>query len=570
MHNGMKHSLGLILLVMGCVRAIAQPEERAFTHADSLRGGWTAFRWCYDVTYYHLNVRIDPSSDSISGSNEIRFNVLNDCTTLQVDLFKNMEVDSIVLDGKSRCSVRRDGNAMFVTSPIPMRTGEHRSLTIWYDGKPVVARRPPWDGGFIWTKDSTGNPWVAVTCEGTGASLWWPNKDHPADEPDSMLISITVPPGLEDVSNGRLRSKTAEPDGWSRYDWFVSYPINNYCVTVNVGKFAHFSDTFVDHDTLTLDYYVLPQNLDRARRQFVQVKSMLSAFEYYFGPYPFVRDGYKLVDAPHNGMEHQSCVAYGNGYVNGYRGSASSAEGLTFDFIIVHESAHEWWGNSVTAADMADMWIHESFGAYAEALYVEKQLGREASLRYINAKKQNVRNTAPIQGKYGLNNEGSSDMYDKGQLVLNTLRSSLNNDSLWFAILRGMQRRFQYWTISYDSIVSYVSTASGKDYGPFFDQYFRHAALPRFDAFVIERGDSSFLRFRWNGSVSGFAMPVEVTAGNGWRRRIVPTASWQSLFLGTGVDPQAFRVDEDLFYCDPHIRRMYIEPHAPVSPMGMF
>ncbi len=550
--------------------ASSQSRERTFTHADSLRGGWTPFRWCYDVSFYHLDVRIDPAAQTVMGSNEVRFTVLDDCTTLQVDLFKNMELDSVVLDGGKRCAVRRDSNAMFITAPVALRKGEHHSFLIYYGGKPVVARRPPWDGGFTWTKDSTGGPWVAVTCEGKGASLWWPNKDHPADEPDSMLISITVPPGLEDVSNGRLRSREVLPDGWTRFNWFVSSPINNYCVTVNIGKFAHFSDTYRNSDTVTLDYYVLPQNLEKAKRQFVQVKSMLDAFQYYFGPYPFVRDGYKLVDAPHNGMEHQSCVAYGNGYTNGYRGSASSAEGLTFDFIIIHESAHEWWGNSVTASDNADMWIHESFAAYAEALYVERQLGREASLRYINAKKQNVRNTAPMQGIYGLNDEGSGDMYDKGQLVLNTLRSAIDNDSLWIAILRGIQSRYRYKTISYDTIVTYISEVTGKDYHPFFDQYFRHAGIPRLDAFVVKRGDSTSVRYRWSGVVPGFTMPVEIDPGNGTWKRVTATTSWQYLMFGPDADPRLFRVDEERFYCDPHIVRTYLDPKAPSSLWMMF
>ena len=551
--------------------AEAQPgRDRTFTHADSLRGGWTKFRWCYDVTYYHLNVRIDPSAKTVFGSNEMRFTVLESFATMQIDLFRNMGLDSILLDGSIRCTFRRDENAVFVTAPTRLNKGERHDLVVYYGGAPIVARRPPWDGGFIWTKDSTGGPWVAVTCEGTGASLWWPNKDHPADEPDSMLISVTIPPGLEDVSNGRLRSRTVLPDGWTRFDWFVSYPINNYCVTVNIGKFAHFSDTFVNGDALTLDYYVLPQNLARAEKQFAQVKGMLDAFEFYFGPCPFRRDGYKLVESPHNGMEHQSCVAYGNGYANGYRGAASSPEGMTFDFIIIHESAHEWWGNNVTAADNADMWIHESFGAYAEALYVEKQLGREASLRYINAKRQNVRNEAPMQGKYGLNNDGSSDMYDKGQLVLNTLRSSLDNDSLWFSILRGIQWTYRYKTITYDTIVNYISMRSGKGVRTFFDQYYRHASLPRFDAYVVKQGDSVRIRFRWTADDSAFAMPLKLNIGNGRGISINPSASWQTAALPNDTDPWSVDVDDSLYYCATRIVRSYLVPQAPIPHRGMF
>ncbi|MGA9119274.1 MAG: M1 family metallopeptidase [Bacteroidota bacterium] len=562
--------LAAALLSSGITRSQTTQPEKTFTHADSLRGAWTALRWCYDVTFYHLDVRIDPDSQTVEGSNDIRFTVLQDCTELQIDLFKNMDLRSVSLDGRQPCTFVRDGNAVFVSMPVRLRKGENHSLLLAYGGKPIVARRPPWDGGFIWTKDSTGGPWVAVTCEGTGASLWWPNKDHPADEPDSMLISITVPSGLEDISNGRLRAKTAVGRGWTRYDWFVSYPINNYCVTVNIGKFAHFADTFTGIDTVSLDYYVLPQNLERAKRQFAQVKTMLAAFESSFGPYPFARDGYKLVDAPHNGMEHQSCVAYGNGYTNGYRGISSSAEGQTFDFIIIHESAHEWWGNSVTASDNADMWIHESFAAYAEALYVEKELGREASLRYINAKKQNVRNAAPMQGMYGLNDEGSGDMYDKGQLVLNTLRSSLDNDSLWFAVLRGIQSRYRYKTVSYDTLVNYLSEATGRDLHPFFDQYYRHAALPRLDLFVTKHGDSVSVRYRWAGTTEGFEMPVKVTSAEGVWSTIYPKSAWQSLTVDPHLDPWAFKVAENLFYCDIHIVHTYINPQVPLPGRRIF
>jgi aminopeptidase N len=552
----------IVLLAPGTAGSQLLQPGRTFTRADTLRGAWTALRWCYDVTYYHLDVRVDPSLKSVEGSNEIRFTVVDDCTRLQIDLFKNMHLHDALLDGTTTCTFTRDENAVLVSFPMPLHKGEKHALLLRYGGEPIVARRPPWDGGFIWTRDSTGGPWVAVTCEGTGASLWWPNKDHPADEPDSMLISVSVPPGLEDISNGRLRGKTTGPDGWTRYDWFVSYPVNNYCVTVNIGKFAHFSDTYRGIDTVSLDYYVLPQNLERAKRQFVQAKTMLAAFEHYFGPYPFARDGYKLVDAPHNGMEHQSCVAYGNGYTNGYRGIASSAEGLTFDFIIIHESAHEWWGNSVTAADNADLWIHESFAAYAEALYVERDLGRDASLRYINAKKQNVRNAEPMQGTYGLNDEGSGDMYDKGQLALNTLRSSLDNDSLWFGALRGIQDHFKYETVSYDSIVNYITAFTGADVHPFFDQYVRHASLPRLDVVVAKHGDTVTARYRWSGAVKDFAMPVKVTTGMGTWALIRPTAAWQTLDLNPNLDPWAFTVAEDLFYCDVHITRTYIDPQA--------
>jgi aminopeptidase N len=400
---------------------------------------------------------------------------------------------------------------------------------------------------------------VAVACQGTGASLWWPNKDHQSDEPDSMLIRVTVPPGLMDVSNGRLRGVTTLADGWSRYDWFVSSPINNYCVTVNVGRFAHFTDLFAGEDSLTLDYYVLPENLERARRQFAQVKPMLESFEYWFGPYPFARDGFKLVESPHLGMEHQSAIAYGNGYRNGYRGTSSSAYGLLFDFIIVHESAHEWWGNSVTARDPADMWIHESFGAYAEALYLERQLGAAAALDYVVSRRTRVRNDAPIAGPPNVNREGSSDMYDKGQLVLNTLRHAMHNDSLWRATLRALQREYRHRTVSREDIVGCINRTSGVDWTPFFDQYLGYRTLPRLELSITRSGSETSLRYRWRADVATFDMPVRLDLGAGRDVWLRPTSAWTVAALGD-VQPEEIHLPEREFYCDVSLDVTHLLP----------
>ena len=521
----------------------------------------TPLRTCYDVLYYQLDVKIDPGQESVKGTSTIRFAIVSDFTTLQVDLFPNMEIQQILLEGKTRLAFSREFGAVFIRFPEIMKQGTIREITVQYRGKPVVAKNPPWDGGFTWTRDSTGNPWVVVTCQGTGASLWWPNKDHRSDEPDSMLISVTVPPGLEDISNGRLRSRTVLPDGWTRFDWFVSYPINNYCVTVNVGKFAHFSDRHVNGDTLTLDYYVMPEHLAAAREQFRQVDPMLSSYEHWFGKYPFYRDGYKLVECPHTGMEHQSAVAYGNRYLEGYRGRASSPVGLKFDFIIIHESAHEWWGNSITAKDPADMWIHESFGAYAEALYVESLYGRSQSLAYINGKKPNVSNSSPIIGVFNVNREGSGDMYDKGQLVLNTLRSVINNDSLWLSTLRGLYEAFRYKTITGRDVVEYVCDRTGQNLHYFFDQYLGHAKLPRLRMVVSRKGEEVTASYRWEADVPDFHMPVKVAIAEDSLGFIYPSASWQKTRLALN-DPAEFRVAEDEFYFDLALSRVYIDPRA--------
>jgi aminopeptidase N len=559
----------LALFCIGCLeRTSAQPRSpRPVTRADTLRGMLTPLRTCYDVTFYHLDVRVDPEKRFVSGSNATTFRVVEPFLRMQIDLYENMRIKGVTLDDEAApLKVEREFNAVFIDIGRRLELGTVHTVTVEYEGQPQVAMNPPWGGGFTWEKDKVGNPWVVVTCQGAGASLWWPNKDHQSDEPDSMLISIAVPPGLEDVSNGRLRAKTAMPDGWTRYDWFVSYPINNYNVTVNIGRFSHFSDVYTSgRDTLDLDYYVMPENLEKATVHFQQVKPMLGCFEKYFGKFPFWHDGYKLIECPHTGMEHQTAVAYGNWYIQGYRGRASSSVGLKFDFIIIHESSHEYWGNSVTAKDVADMWIHESFGAYTEALYVECLYGREESLRYINAKKQNVGNQTPIIGQYNVNRPGSGDMYDKGQLVLNTLRSVLGNDSLWFAIIKGLAETFKYRSVTAEDVIAFINTAAGKDLTYFFDQYLRNAKAPQLQISLTRKGDKVTARYRWNADVEGFRMPVKVTTGRERWGLIEPTTTWQTVELGD-IDPAEFKVAEDLFYIDLRVTRQYLDPQTPEFP----
>ncbi len=528
-----------------------QRTNREPTRAEILRGSLRPERTCYDVTAYDLDVRIDPATQLLAGSNVMTFRTVTDFQTMQVDLFTNMAIEKILLDGQAPATFTREFGAVFVKLPEQVRKGTTHAVTVCYSGKPQVARRPPWDGGFTWTNDAEGNPWVVVTCQGTGASLWWPCKDHQSDEPDRMTIAVTVPPGLEDISNGRLRSKTVQPDGWTRFEWVVSYPINNYCVTINIGKYAHWSDeyTYPDGEKLTLDYYVEPDNLEKAKSQFQQAKMMLTAYNQYFGKYPFIRDGFKLIECPHTGMEHQTAVAYGNRYQGGYRGRASSAIGREFDFIIVHECAHEWWGNNVTAKDPADMWIHESFGAYAESLFVEYHYGHEEALRYINGKRRNVRNDRPIIGQYGLNRPGSGDMYDKGQLVLNTLRSVINDDQKWFALLRGLQDTFRLQTVTADDIFGYINRKSGKDLTYFFDQYFKHSALPRLLVETRKDGDVVTARYRWQADVPGFRMPVKVMTSPGRYDWVKPASKWKTIRL-KGMEPGDFKVAADYFLID--------------------
>ncbi len=552
-----------------CFAALIAQQDAAplvYTRADTLRGMLTRVRSCYDVTYEHLDVKIDTLHKAIAGSNTIQFRATDNFETMQVDLFANMNVDSITIDKGERALYDREINAVFVHLPVPVKRGSMHEVRFYYSGSPQVAANPPWQGGFTWTHDKQGNPWIVVTCQGTGASLWWPNKDHQSDEPDSMLISITVPKGLEDVSNGKLRSTVTLPGGWTRFDWFVGNPINNYNVTVNIGKFAHFSEMFRgEEQVFSLDYYVMPENLEKAKIQFQQVKPMLKCYEKFYGPYAFARDGYKLVESPHNGMEHQSAVAYGNLYIQGYRGRASSLVGLKFDFIIVHESAHEWWGNSLTSADIADMWIHESFGAYSEALYVEYLYGRNESLAYINGKKSNVRNDRPIIGVYNVHKQGSGDMYDKGQLVLNTLRSVVDNDSLWFATIRGIATTYRRKIVTADDIFRFINEKTGKDLGYFFDQYLKHSKIPSLQVVVTKKGNDVSARYRWNAEVENFRMPIKVTTAPGKMEFIYPTTSWQTLKLGLN-DPSEFAVAEDLFLVDARVSRSYLDPNLPEQP----
>ncbi len=548
-----------IALILRVSLSMAQSNDtNTFTRADTLRGMLTPLRTCYDVTYYHLDVKVNPATQFVSGSNTIQFKATKDFKRMQIDLVENMEIDKI-MQGNKQMKFERELGAVYINFPEMLKANSTHNIQVFYSGKPKVSARPPWDGGFTWTMDKSGNPWIAVTVQGDGAYLWWPNKEHQSDEPDSMLISITIPNDLMNISNGCLRDKTDLGNGLTKWDWFVSYPINNYNVTLNIAKYSHFDDIYIneDSDTLRLDYYVLPYNIEKAKKQFQQVKPMLTCFEKLFGKYPFYRDGYKLVESPHNGMEHQSAIAYGNDYRNGYRSRASSEYGLMFDFIIIHESSHEWWGNSMTSKDIADMWIHESFGAYAEALYVECMYGYDAYLKYQNGKKFGVRNNRPIIGIYNVNNAGSGDMYNKGSLVLHTLRNVIDNDRLWFDIIYGIHDKFKYQTVTANDIFNFINKETGKDYSYFFDQYFKHTSIPELRIIVTKQGDKVTARYRWHAEVKNFKMPVKVTTGKDKYEFIYPTAAWQTTVLGD-INPREFKVAEHLFYVNVDLRLSYL------------
>ena len=502
----------------------------AYTRADSLRGGQPPERTCYDITYYHLDVRLDVAQRAIGGSNLFRFTATRDFTRLQFDLFANLTVGRVLYKGKA-VPFTREANAVFVTFPQAIKQGSRDEFTVEYSGQPTVAKKAPWDGGLVFTQDAAGQPWVATACQGVGASIWWPCKDQQADEVDSMTISVAVPAGLKDVSNGRLRGTKKLPGGYTRYDWAVSNPINNYDVALNVGNYQHFADVYQgEKGPLTLDYWVLPENLEKAKTQFAaNVKPMLKSMEYWFGPYPFYKDGYKLVDAPHLGMEHQSAVAYGNHYQNGYLGRDRSGTGWgeKWDFIIIHESGHEWFGNNITTKDIADMWVHESFTTYSEALFVESQFGKQAGQEYLHGQRRNIQNDAPIIGPYGVNKEGSGDMYDKGSNLLNLLRVSINDDARWRGILRGLSQTFYHQTVTGQQVIDYINKEAGRDYSRVFAQYLQHATLPVLEM-RVEKGQ---LLGRWVASVPGFDLPVRLRVKGGEYRFVQPTTKWAPLDL---------------------------------------
>ncbi|MEM9144432.1 MAG: M1 family metallopeptidase, partial [Bacteroidota bacterium] len=422
-----KFIISILLWTISLHTSLAQN----FTEQDTLRGSITPERSWWDLNYYHLDVTVDPEKKYISGSNTIRYRVLEAGQVLQVDLQPPMKIESVWQDGKA-LRFQSKGNAHFVHLEKNQKEGRFNSVKIMYSGHPKVAQNAPWDGGFSWETDNRGKPFIATSCQGLGASVWWPNKDHMYDEVDSMAISVTVPKNLMDISNGRLR-KIEEDQDTKTYHWFVKSPINNYGVNLNIAEYTHFASTYEgEAGTLTLDYYVLPQNYDKAQKQFQQVPQMLRAFEHWFGPYPFYADGYKLVEVPYLGMEHQSSVTYGNQYKNGYLGTdlSRSGWGLKFDFIIIHESGHEWFANSITNKDIADMWIHESFTAYSESLFLDYYYGPEAAADYVIGTRALIKNDRPIIGPYDVNQEGSGDMYYKGANMLHTLRQLLEDDKL--------------------------------------------------------------------------------------------------------------------------------------------
>lgn len=525
--------------------------SQKFTYSDSLRGNLSEFRSCYDVFYYDLDITVDDYQQKIINSyNNIHIKAISNFQTIQIDLFENLKIHSIQFEHK-KLEFQRIHNAVFINFPRLINENEKISFKVLYSGKPRVAVNPPWDGGFSWEKDNNGNPWVGVSCQGLGASSWWPCKDHQSDEPDSMKITSTVRYPLQLISNGKKKSdKTFFCEELqskaNKSSWYVSYPINNYNVTLCIGDYKYFNDIHINNfDTLELDYYVLKYNYNKARDHFQQVNPMLECFEKYFGPYPFYKDGYTLIETPYLGMEHQSAIAYGNNYLPGYNGNKQFIAGLDFDYIIVHETGHEWWGNSITTNDIADMWIHEGFCTYSEVLYVECIYGYDIMLKYVNNQKGSVRNDKPIIGPYNVNKKGSNDMYQKGSLMLHTLRSLIDNDSLWFSIIKGISEEFKYKIVDGIEIINYINEKVDLDLYYFFRQYLNNADIPIFEYKIQKNGRGSTLLYRWN-AINDFNMNIKVNIGQKdlW---LSPDSEWKEYGLGNN-DIKSFNVRDDLFY----------------------
>ena len=526
----------LVLLMLLHNKSISQEYE--FTKQDTLRGSITPERAWWDLTYYHLDIAVDLDNKFIKGSNTIEYKVLEPNKKLQVDLQSPLKITKVEQNGKE-LTFSSEGSAHFINLIEKQRKGKINSVKVYYEGNPKEAVRAPWDGGLSWTRDSNGKHFAATSCQGIGASIWWPNKDHMYDEVDSMLISVNVPKGLMNISNGRLK-KIEEFEDTNTYHWYVSNPINNYGVNINIGDYVEFSEVYEgEKGKLDMIYYVLRDNIERAKTQFKDAVKMMDAFEYWFGPYPFYEDSFKIVEVPYLGMEHQSSITYGNKYMKGYLGRDLSRTGwgLKFDYIIIHEAGHEWFANNITYKDIADMWIHESFTTYSENLFLDYHYGKEASSEYVIGTRAGISNSAPMIGPYGVNQRGS-DIYSKGANVLHTIRQIANSDEKWRMILRGLNKDFYHQTVETKQIENYISDKMGYDLSTFFDQYLRTTNIPVFE-YKLNDG---LLEYKWTNVVDGFKMPVEVFVGDE-KIRLNPTQETKSI----DVKSEKIRLDKNYY-----------------------
>ncbi len=537
MHNNFNFTKVILFLFL-TITGFSQ--TKVFTHQDTIRGSITPERIWWDLKHYDLDVTVDIENKSLSGSNTIQYEVLSVNQLMQIDLQPPMEITSVV-QNNSELSFTRDGNAYYITLDKTQIIGDKNSIKIYYKGSPKIANNPPWDNGFVWEKDNNGNDFVAQASQGGGASIWWPCKDHMYDEPDNgMIIRATCPDNLTAVANGRLKSTLQNNNNTKTFVWEVVNPINNYGVNINIADYAHFSERYDgEKGKLDCSYYVLSYNLEKAKEQFKQVPKTLEAFEYWFGPYPFYEDSYKLVEVPYLGMEHQSSITYGNDYKNGYRGKSRAPGGMKFDYIIIHESGHEWFANNITYKDMADMWIHESFTTYSENLYLEYHFGKDLGTAYVMSQRKRIGNKKPMIGPYNVNTPGA-DVYNKGASLLHTLRQITNDDEKWRSVLRGLNKEFYHQTVTTKQIEDFIAKEMGVDLVPFFNQYLRNPRLPKFE-YSISGAEVSY---KWTNCIPSFTMPIKVYIGDEIKW-ILPTTSIQKLKMNTEIT--TFIVDEDFY-----------------------
>ena len=519
------HKLKLSILILFISTTILA--QKTYTRQDTLRGAITPERAWWDLSYYHLDITVNPADKTIEGTNTIIYSVISAGQVMQIDLQSPLRIYKVEQGGKT-LKIVQEGSAHFITLLEVQLPGEINNIKIWYGGTPHEALRAPWDGGITWNEDSNGLPFIASSCQGIGASIWWPCKDHMYDETDSMLISVTVPENLMNVSNGRLRGIDERIEGSKTYHWFVSSPINNYGVNINIGDYVNYSEVYAgEKGNLDVNYYALRENIEKAKVQFTEVPRMLKAFEHWFGPYPFYEDGYKLVETPYLGMEHQSSITYGNKYQNGYLGSdlSDTGWGLKFDFIIIHESGHEWFANNITYTDQADMWIHESFTNYSENLFVEYYFGKKAGSEYVRGTRKRISNSRPIIPEaYHVNALGSGDMYYKGGNLLHMLRQLTKDDEKWRQVLRGLNKKYYHQVVTTGEIENYLSKQIERDLSPVFDQYLRDYRLPVLEYLI--KGNT--LEYRWSNVINKFDLPVKVKIG-GDELWLEPTTTWQQM-----------------------------------------
>ena len=511
--------------------ALKKYQNKVFTHADTLRGSITAERAWWDVLRYDITIKPDFATKYTSGKNIITYKVVKDKypSVMQIDLREPLQIDSVIFNGKKKLHFTREGNAWHVQT-VKQAKGTINKITVFFSGNPQVAVRPPWNGGWTFTTDSLGRPWMTVTCQGeAGASIWYPCKDHQSDEPDNgASLTMIAPDSLVAVANGRLQFKKKNGDGTTSTKWAVVNPISNYCIIPYIGKYVHFGEKYNgEKGKLDVDYWVIDYNLTKAKAYLpTQVHNMLKSHEHWFGPYPFYEDGFKLIDVQHTGMEHQSAVAYGNHYAYGYRGRDGSGTGwgMKWDFIVVHEAGHEWFGNNITTKDLADMWVHESFGNYSETLFVETLFGKQAANEYNAGTRRGIRNDTPIIPRYNVNEEGSGDMYPKGGNMIHAIRHSMDNDEQFRQILRGLNKQFYHQTVTTAQIEQYISKNAGFNYQKVFDQYLRTVQIPKLEYYFSD--DMKTVHYRYTNCVKGFNLPL-VLSSNASKIKIMPTDEWK-------------------------------------------